>query len=57
MEVEAVGTDFCKQVDEFDGRFRLSHRTTERVATNRANGPQAEGEFVLRLGLIEVSHL
>jgi len=55
VEIDAIGAHFGQQVHDLHWRERIAHLHTERVAPPVAHRPQAEGEFVPRLGIV-VAH-
>ena len=52
MEVDAPGADLPQELDQLRRRAHLPHRVAEGVASDVADGPEAEAEFVVRFGCI-----
>ena len=57
VEVHAVGAQVGEAVDRVDGIERRPDLVAERVTAGVADGPEAEGEVVLRAGLVRVRHV
>ena len=54
VEIHAVGAELRELLDDSRRRDGGTHRIAERVAADIADGPEAEGELVLRARGVDV---